>query len=162
MALIDKLTNIANAIRSKTGSTAPLTLDDMATEIGNIGGTVNNPRISITEWRKPSNQSNLFAKMDYSGISRENISKIGLVNISYSSTHVNGKELTVDSIGRQNVGATLAGLEGKDGYLTTGIAATYTGYKLVRPYILDVNGVYTYGNTLIVKASTVTASTDEL
>ena len=33
MALIDKLTAIANAIRSKSGKTAALTLDEMPTEI---------------------------------------------------------------------------------------------------------------------------------
>lgn len=36
MALIDKLTNIADAIRGKTGGTDPLTLDAMAEAIGNI------------------------------------------------------------------------------------------------------------------------------
>ena len=38
MALIDKLTNIANAIRSKTGGTEPLTLDGMAEAINGISG----------------------------------------------------------------------------------------------------------------------------
>lgn len=36
MALTDKLTAIANAIRAKTGSSATLTLTEMATAIGNI------------------------------------------------------------------------------------------------------------------------------
>lgn len=36
MALIDKLTAIADAIRGKTGGTAPLTLDGMATAIAGI------------------------------------------------------------------------------------------------------------------------------
>lgn len=36
MALIDKLTNIADAIRGKTGGTDPLTLDGMATAIASI------------------------------------------------------------------------------------------------------------------------------
>ena len=36
MALTDKLMAIANAIRSKTGSTNPMTLDEMATAITNI------------------------------------------------------------------------------------------------------------------------------
>lgn len=36
MALIEKLENIGNAIRTKTGKTDLLTLDEMATEIGNI------------------------------------------------------------------------------------------------------------------------------
>lgn len=39
MALTDKLTAIANAIREKTGKTDPLTLDDMVTEILNISGS---------------------------------------------------------------------------------------------------------------------------
>ena len=38
MALIDKLTNIAEAIRGKTGSTELLTLDEMATAISSITG----------------------------------------------------------------------------------------------------------------------------
>lgn len=36
MALTDKLTAIANAIRAKTGGSAPLTLPQMATEIGSL------------------------------------------------------------------------------------------------------------------------------
>lgn len=36
MALTDKLTNIADAIRSKTGTTEPMTLDEMPTKIENI------------------------------------------------------------------------------------------------------------------------------
>lgn len=41
MALTDKLTMIANAIRAKTGGTGTMTLDQMPTEIANIptGGT---------------------------------------------------------------------------------------------------------------------------
>jgi len=38
MALTNKLTAIANAIRAKTGGSAQLSLDDMVTEIGNISG----------------------------------------------------------------------------------------------------------------------------
>ena len=52
MALTDKLTAIANAIRAKTGGTDTLTLDEMALEIGNIGGSDENALIdgSITEY----------------------------------------------------------------------------------------------------------------
>lgn len=38
MALTDKLTNIANAIRTKTGKSGKLTLDQMVTEINDISG----------------------------------------------------------------------------------------------------------------------------
>lgn len=38
MALTDKLTAIADAIRAKTGGTEPLSLDEMPTEIASISG----------------------------------------------------------------------------------------------------------------------------
>ena len=58
MALIDKLTAIADAIRSKTGSTNAMTLDEMATEILNITtGSVPSDTITLsdgTELPKPT------------------------------------------------------------------------------------------------------------
>ena len=45
MALIEKLNAIGNAIRSKTGGTALLTLDEMPALIGVIGGTACVPRM---------------------------------------------------------------------------------------------------------------------
>ncbi len=47
MALTDKLTAIANAIRGKTGKADPLTLEQMATEIEGIeaGGIPENARL---------------------------------------------------------------------------------------------------------------------
>lgn len=47
MALIDKLTAIANAVRGKTGKDDPLTLEQMATEIEGIeaGGIPENARL---------------------------------------------------------------------------------------------------------------------
>lgn len=48
MALTDKLTSIANAIRGKTGKSATLTLDQMVTEISGIS-TVKNQNKTITE-----------------------------------------------------------------------------------------------------------------
>lgn len=80
MALIDKLTNIADAIRGKTGGTDPLTLDTMAEAIASIeagggGGEVDhsaedglmqgtlteyhNDRITTIHNRRFSNMSNL-------------------------------------------------------------------------------------------------------
>ena len=58
MALTDKLTAIANAIRAKTGSTEPMTLDEMATAIANITtGSVPSDTITLddgTELPKPT------------------------------------------------------------------------------------------------------------
>ena len=58
MALIDKLTAIADAIRSKTGTTEPMTLDEMVTAIANITtGSVPSDTITLddgTELPKPT------------------------------------------------------------------------------------------------------------
>ena len=58
MALIDKLTAIADAIRSKTGTTEPMTLDEMVTAISNITtGSVPSDTITLsdgTELPKPT------------------------------------------------------------------------------------------------------------
>lgn len=47
MALTDKLTNIAEAIRGKTGGTDLLTLDEMATAIASIQTGINAEEITI-------------------------------------------------------------------------------------------------------------------
>lgn len=58
MALTDKLTAIADAIRSKTGTTEPMTLDEMVTAIANItvgGGSSNTITLEDgTELPKPT------------------------------------------------------------------------------------------------------------
>ena len=58
MALTNKLTSIADAIRSKTGTTEPMTLDEMVTAIANITtGSVPSDTITLsdgTELPKPT------------------------------------------------------------------------------------------------------------
>ena len=58
MALTNKLTAIANAIRSKTGTTEPMTLGEMATAILNISvGSPEKTTITLddgTELPKPT------------------------------------------------------------------------------------------------------------
>ena len=65
MALIDKLTAIADAIRGKTGKADPLTLEQMATEIEGIeaGGIPENARLYYV--------SNAVSVLDMSTISFE-------------------------------------------------------------------------------------------
>ena len=74
MALTDKLTAIANAIRAKTGSTEPMTLDEMATAIANITtGSVPSDTITLsdgTELPKPTlkdgcNYAMIFKNSNY-------------------------------------------------------------------------------------------------
>lgn len=52
MALTDKLTAIADAIRSKTGGTDTMTLDEMVTEISNMtvgnGGSGSNTETTMS------------------------------------------------------------------------------------------------------------------
>lgn len=50
MALIDKLTAIADAIRDKTGGTALLTLDDMAASIAGISSGGGGSGVTVTEY----------------------------------------------------------------------------------------------------------------
>ena len=53
MALTDKLTAIADAIRSKTGTTEPMTLDEMITAIANITtGSVPSDTITLSDSTK--------------------------------------------------------------------------------------------------------------
>ena len=74
MALTDKLTAIANAIRVKTGSTEPMTLDEMAVAIANITtGSVPSNTITLsdgTELPKPTlkdgcNYAMIFKNSNY-------------------------------------------------------------------------------------------------
>lgn len=61
MALIDKLTAIANAIRAKTGGTDLLTLDEMATAISSIQAGINAEEITIaTDASNVTTVKNIF------------------------------------------------------------------------------------------------------
>lgn len=70
MALIDKLTNIAEAIRGKTGGTDLLTLDEMATAIASIQTGINAEEITIAMDASNANAvRNIFiAAMDASDV----------------------------------------------------------------------------------------------
>lgn len=56
MALTDKLTAIADAIRAKTGKSNTMTLDEMVTEISSISGggsgEVDNKRYFVKDTKK--------------------------------------------------------------------------------------------------------------
>ena len=99
MALTDKLTAIADAIRSKTGSTEPMTLDEMATEILNITtGSVPSDTITLsdgTELPKPTlkdgcnyamifKNSNYYSMLETSNRFANVNSWISIANSSYT------------------------------------------------------------------------------
>ena len=99
MALIDKLTAIANAIRAKTGSTEPMTLDEMATAIANITtGSVPSDTITLsdgTELPKPTlkdgcnyaiifKNSNYYSMLETSNRFANVNSWISIANSSYT------------------------------------------------------------------------------
>ena len=72
MALTDKLTAIANAIRAKTGGTSELTLDDMATEISNISvgsgsSGVDNKRYIVKETKREYDNFKLWSYKGFAG-----------------------------------------------------------------------------------------------
>ena len=99
MALTDKLTAIADAIRSKTGTTEPMTLDEMATAILNITtGSVPSDTITLsdgTELPKPTlkdgcnyaiifKNSNYYSMLETSNRFANVNSWISIANSSYT------------------------------------------------------------------------------
>ena len=92
MALINKLTAIADAIRSKTGTTEPMTLDEMVTAIANITtGSVPSNTITLddgTELPKPTlkdgcNYAMIFKNSNYYSM-LETSNRFANVNSSYT------------------------------------------------------------------------------
>ena len=68
MALTDKLTAIANAIRAKTGNTNNMTLDEMATAITNISvGGVDNKRYIVKDTNRLYDNFNLWGYNNFRG-----------------------------------------------------------------------------------------------
>ena len=99
MPLTNKLTAIANAIRSKTGKTEPMTLDEMVTEILNITtGSVPSDTITLddgTELPKPTlkdgcnyaiifKNSNYYSMLETSNRFANVNSWISIANSSYT------------------------------------------------------------------------------
>ena len=99
MALTNKLTAIADAIRSKTGSTNTMTLDEMATAIANITtGSVPSDTITLsdgTELPKPTlkegcnyaiifKNSNYYSMLETSNRFANVNSWISIANSSYT------------------------------------------------------------------------------
>ena len=99
MALTDKLTAIADAIRSKTGTTEPMTLDEMVTAIANItAGSVPSDTITLsdgTELPKPTlkegcnyamifKNSNYYSMLETSNRFANVNSWISIANSSYT------------------------------------------------------------------------------
>ena len=99
MALIDKLRGIADAIRSKTGTTDPMTLDEMITAILNITtGSVPSDTITLsdgTELPKPTlkdgcnyaiifKNSNYYSMLETSNRFANVNSWISIANSSYT------------------------------------------------------------------------------
>ena len=71
MALTDKLTSIANAIRAKTGKTNAMTLDEMVTEISSISGSgssgVDNKRYFVKDTKREYDNFKLWGYNGFRG-----------------------------------------------------------------------------------------------
>lgn len=68
MALTDKLTAIADAIRSKTGTTEAMTLDEMVTAIQNIAvGSVDNKTYIVKEAKREYDNFKLWSYKGFAG-----------------------------------------------------------------------------------------------
>ena len=71
MALTDKLTAIADAIRAKTGNTSQLTLDEMASEISSItgsgGSSADNKRYFVKDTKREYDNFKLWGYNGFKG-----------------------------------------------------------------------------------------------
>ena len=74
MALTSKLTSIGNAIRSKTGKSAPLTLDQMPQEIASISG--DDPTLQAKTATPTESAQMITADSGYDGLSSVTVNAI--------------------------------------------------------------------------------------
>ena len=87
MALTDKLTNIAEAIRGKTGGTDLLTLDEMATAIASIQTGINAEEITIA--MDASDVTTAFVYQGDIGVStKNNQCLIIITSINFNKTEM--------------------------------------------------------------------------
>lgn len=144
MALIDKLTAIANAIRGKTGKTAELTLDEMVTEITAIQ---TNPTLQSKTVTPSTSSQTITPDSGYDGLSQVTVNgdaDLIAANIvsgksifgvagTYSGKTVMSGSFTVTSESISSKAITVSGLPFKPtrvvGYLTS--TETTTAYDRI-------------------------------
>ena len=123
MALINKLTAIGNAIRGKTGTSAKMTLDEMATAISQIssGGSSGGLPNTITAGDTPILTSDVMAFTTTS----TNMTKTG-ISITVPKT---GTYRFKFSCARTNTSGTFTAQLYKNGSAISGATATWNSYQ---------------------------------
>ena len=106
MALTDKLTAIADAIRGKTGKTAGLTLEQMPIEIGGISGGSGGPLQAKTAY--PSHSEQVIAPdEDYYGLVSVTVKPVPRLPACVVSV-TEGADATVEIVARCGVGVSVS------------------------------------------------------
>lgn len=145
MALTDKLTAIANAIRSKTGSTASLTLDGMVTAINGIetGGSSGSAGANSAYW-EVTFVNNLTVSININGVEiPSNSSSVAPVGNYY-----NGPDSS-----NENSGACLYWIQDSDHALVvdnvsvSGLKLNGTAYDYAWPIPFGITGATLYANS---------------
>ena len=160
MALTNKLTAIANAIRSKTGSTAKLSLDGMVTAINNLKTTFNTQTKSAT----PSETSqDITPDANYDGLSKVTVNAVSKTFVGSGITRRTSSDMTVSGAtvtaptGYYSSGGSKAVASGSAGTPSASKGTVSNNQVSITPTVTNTTGYITggtkNGTAVVVKAS---------
>lgn len=159
MALIEKLKNIANAIRSKTNKSEEMTLEQMASAILNIKSITNlqDKQVTITE----NGTQTIVADEGFEGLNSVEVTSDVWEGFNDDDADINAQLQDLNNIIKQMI------VDAKNGY--RGGLNDYKGYTFNPPFILkkiDFNGTgkissspFFYANILNINLDTLLTPT---
>lgn len=160
MALINKLNAIADAIRSKTGQSGKMSLDQMATAIGNLKTTF----ATQTKTATPSESSqDIVPDANYDGLSKVTVNAVSKTFVGSGITRRTSSDMTVSGAtvtaptGYYSAGGSKAVASGSAGTPSASKGAVSGNQISITPTVTNTTG-YITGGTKNGTAVTVKAS----